>query len=86
MNDRIRVSSVLVVDDKGNQLGEMQTPDALNLATERGLDLVEVAPQRIPLCVGYLTTENSVTRLRGKKDSQGSLIRPKLVISSKKYG
>ena len=48
MNDRIRVSSVLVVDDKGNQLGEMQTPDALNLATERGLDLVEVAPAANP--------------------------------------
>ena len=48
MNDRIRVSSVLVIDDKGNQLGEMQTPDALSLATEKGLDLVEVAPAANP--------------------------------------
>jgi translation initiation factor IF-3 len=48
VNDRIRVPSVLLVDDKGNQLGEMPTPEALDLATERGLDLVEVAPAADP--------------------------------------
>ena len=48
MNDRIRVPSVLLVDDKGNQLGEMATPDAIALASERGLDLVEVAPAAEP--------------------------------------
>lgn len=40
--------SVLLVDDKGNQLGEMPTSEALDLATERGLDLVEVAPAADP--------------------------------------
>ena len=39
---------MLLIDDKGNQLGEMPTPDALNLATEKGLDLVEVAPAANP--------------------------------------
>jgi translation initiation factor IF-3 len=39
---------VLLIDDKGNQLGEMSTPDALSLATEKGLDLVEVAPAANP--------------------------------------
>ena len=48
VNDRIRVPSVLLVDDKGNQLGEMATPDAIALASERGLDLVEVAPAAEP--------------------------------------
>jgi translation initiation factor IF-3 len=48
VNDRIRVPSVLLVDDKGNQLGEMATPDAIALAGERGLDLVEVAPAAEP--------------------------------------
>ena len=48
VNDRIRVPSVLLVDDKGNQLGEMSTPDAIALASERGLDLVEVAPAADP--------------------------------------
>ena len=48
VNDRIRGPSVLLVDDKGNQLGEMSTPDAIALASERGLDLVEVAPAAEP--------------------------------------
>ena len=48
VNDRIRVPSVLLVDDKGNQLGEMSTPAAIALASERGLDLVEVAPAADP--------------------------------------
>ena len=39
---------MLLVDDKGNQLGEMPTSEALDLATERGLDLVEVAPAADP--------------------------------------
>ena len=51
VNDRIRVPRVLVIDEEGNRLGEFLTPDALNLARERGLDLVEVAPNgRPPVC------------------------------------
>jgi len=42
---------VLVIDEEGNKLGEFLTPDALNLAKDRGLDLVEVAPDaRPPVC------------------------------------
>jgi translation initiation factor IF-3 len=42
---------VLVVDDKGNQLGELTTDKALEMATERGLDLVEVASSaKPPVC------------------------------------
>jgi len=37
-----------VVDDEGNQLGIMSSRDALNLARERGLDLVEVSPLASP--------------------------------------
>ena len=48
MNDRIRVSSVLVIDEKGNQLGEIPTPEAIDLATSKGLDLVEVASTANP--------------------------------------
>ncbi len=51
VNERIRVPRVLVVDDEGNRLGEFLTEDALALARERGLDLVEVAPMaRPPVC------------------------------------
>jgi translation initiation factor IF-3 len=36
------------VDEEGNQMGVMSTPDALRLAQERGYDLVEVAPMASP--------------------------------------
>jgi len=48
VNDQITAQAVLVVDDKGNQLGELTTDKALEMATERGLDLVEVASSANP--------------------------------------
>lgn len=51
VNRRIRVPRVLVIDEEGNKLGEFMTEDAVRLAEERGLDLVEVAPNaRPPVC------------------------------------
>ncbi len=48
MNQMIRIPQVRVVDEEGNQLGVMPTPQALQLAQERGYDLVEVAPMASP--------------------------------------
>jgi translation initiation factor IF-3 len=48
INQMIRVYDVRVVDEDGSQLGVMRTADALRLAQERGLDLVEVAPLASP--------------------------------------
>ena len=48
MNERIRVNQVLVITDTGEQLGVMGVIDAIRLAKERGLDLVEVAPNLSP--------------------------------------
>lgn len=39
---------VFVIDDEGKQLGEMSTLDAMALARERLLDLVEVSPKAQP--------------------------------------
>ena len=51
INERIRVPEVRVIDDEGNQVGVMKTPDALKFAQERDLDLVEVAPEaKPPVC------------------------------------
>jgi translation initiation factor IF-3 len=42
---------VRLIDDEGNQVGVLKTPDALRFAQERELDLVEVAPEaRPPVC------------------------------------
>ena len=48
MNRQIRAREVRVIDDEGNQLGILDTRDAQKLAEERGLDLVEVAPNANP--------------------------------------
>jgi translation initiation factor IF-3 len=51
VNEKIRSPRVLVIDDAGNKLGEFLTEDAINLARERNLDLIEVAPNsRPPVC------------------------------------
>jgi translation initiation factor IF-3 len=51
INERIRVPEVRLIDDEGNQIGVLKTPDALIFAQERDLDLVEVAPEaRPPVC------------------------------------
>jgi translation initiation factor IF-3 len=44
----IRVREVRVVDENGAQLGVLPTFEALRLALERNLDLVEVAPNAVP--------------------------------------
>ena len=44
----IRIREVRVIDDENQQLGVMQTSEALALAQEKGLDLVEVAPTAVP--------------------------------------
>lgn len=48
MNEEIRASEVLLIDDQGVKLGVVPTREALKLAEERLLDLVEVAPQATP--------------------------------------
>ena len=47
-NNQIRVPEVRVIDEDGQQLGVMKTSEALALAEERELDLVEVSPQAQP--------------------------------------
>src|SRR3989344_8761141 len=48
LNNQIREPQVRVIDADGKQLGVMATNEALRLANERGLDLVEVGPTTKP--------------------------------------
>src|SRR5207302_7237616 len=48
INERIRVPQVRVITDEGEQFGVMDTRDAIRTARERGMDLVEVAPNADP--------------------------------------
>jgi translation initiation factor IF-3 len=47
-NHRIKVPQVRLISPEGKQLGVIDTPKAINLALEVGLDLVEVAPNATP--------------------------------------
>jgi translation initiation factor IF-3 len=48
INDQIRIRQVRVIDDEGAQLGVMPTENALALARQKGLDLIEVSPTAVP--------------------------------------
>ena len=48
MNEDIRAPKVRVIDADGTQLGIYTVRDAIKLSNERGLDLVEIAPQAQP--------------------------------------
>ncbi len=51
INEEIRVREVRLVDTDGNQLGIMPLREAMRIAEERQLDLVEIAPQaKPPVC------------------------------------
>jgi hypothetical protein len=51
INDRIRVPEVRLVGPNGEQVGIVRIEDALRLAVEADLDLVEVAPMaKPPVC------------------------------------
>jgi translation initiation factor IF-3 len=48
VNERIRVETVRLIDQEGNQRGVMATREALALARSLDLDLVEIAPTAQP--------------------------------------
>lgn len=48
INERIRVPQVRLIDENGEQLGIVPTFDALRMARERGLDLMEISPNAQP--------------------------------------
>lgn len=47
-NDSIRVREVRLIDEEGNNIGVVETSDALERAVAAGLDLVEVSPDASP--------------------------------------
>ena len=47
-NLQIKAPQLRVIDEKNEQLGIMDTSTALKLATEKGLDLIEISPRANP--------------------------------------
>ncbi|HPA54248.1 MAG TPA: translation initiation factor IF-3, partial [Bacillota bacterium] len=51
INEEIRDRELRIIDSNGDQLGIMSSRQALELAAERQLDLVKIAPQaKPPVC------------------------------------
>lgn len=51
INEQIRVPQVRLIDSDGTQLNIVATREAQRISAERGLDLVEIAPQaKPPVC------------------------------------
>lgn len=91
MNERIRSLRVLVISDDGGKIGVMMTKDAIALAREKSLDLVEVAPlgdppvARIMDFGKYLYTQQKRSRDARKKQASQNLKEIKLRIKTDKH-
>ena len=48
INEQIQDPQVRLIDDEGIQLGIVSAEEALSIATERGYDLVKIAPNSVP--------------------------------------
>ena len=47
-NDRIRAPQVQVIGSDGKNLGVLNTQEAINIAKQEGLDLIEISPNASP--------------------------------------
>lgn len=48
INEKIQSEALMIIDDDGNNLGVLKKHQALAMAEEQGLDLVEVSPKTVP--------------------------------------
>ena len=48
VNEQIRVRQIRLIGAEGEQVGIIDTRDAMNMAREAGMDLVMVSPQAVP--------------------------------------
>ena len=51
INERIRAPEVQVINSEGKNLGTLSTREAIEIAREEGLDLIEISPNaKPPVC------------------------------------
>lgn len=75
VNQEIKAKTVRVIDTDGKQIGVMSILEALRLANDRGLDLVEIVPKASPpVCkimdYGKYKYEQSKEEKKKKKPAQ----------------
>jgi translation initiation factor IF-3 len=75
INEQIRDKSLRVISDDGEQMGIMSAREAMNIAEERGLDLVKISPNaQPPVCkimdYGKFRFEQSKKQKEAKKNQK----------------
>ena len=80
INERIRVPEVRLVGPKGEQVGIVRIEQALQLAREHDLDLVEVAPQARPpvaklMDYGKFKYENAQKARESRRNQTNTIIK-----------
>jgi translation initiation factor IF-3 len=89
VNERIRSPRVVVIDENGQHLGELDTRQALGLAEEKGLDLVEVSPtSQPPVCkiINYGQFLYQQSRKQQTQKARAKRVEIKLIRISFKIG
>jgi len=82
INGKIKAVQVRVIDDSGNQIGVLKTRDALAMAQEQGLDLVEIAPTaQIPVC--RIMDYGKYKFEKSKKDKEAKKKQKQIIIKTK---
>ena len=79
-NESIKEKEVRVIDSEGNQLGILQTKEALRMADESELDLVMISPNaKPPVCkimdLGKYIYEQAKKEKKAKKKQKVTVIK-----------
>jgi len=83
-NQFIKAEQLRVVDETGKQIGVMSKTEALQIAQEKGLDLVEIAPIAKPP-VAKVIDFKKFKYLEAKKDREGKAASGKVEIKEIRF-
>ena len=84
MNDRIRARELRVIGADGSQIGVIPTFEALKLAREAGLDLVEISPNAVPP-VARIQDFGKFLYEQGKREKQAKKTQKSMALKEVKF-
>ena len=84
INERIRAREVRVIDSEGNQVGVIPVHEAIRLAREKNLDLVEVSPTAQPPVCRVMDYGKYLYEL-GKKEKAAKKSQKNIVVKEVKF-
>jgi len=84
VNEEIRAYEVRVIDENGNNLGVMNLRKAIELAYNKGLDLVEIAPNANPPVCKIVDYGKFKYEMKKKKKKRGKSVEVKEITFSMK--